>query len=74
VVVGRQYARLSDPQTAPVGPIWRDTRVALPEGLLAGGRFRNVFTDTFVEPAKDGTVAMSDVCSHLPVALLELAS
>jgi (1->4)-alpha-D-glucan 1-alpha-D-glucosylmutase len=77
VVVGRHYARLGEPAAAPVGATWRDTRLALPEGLLGGRSLRtvrNVLTGATIDLQRDGTLALSDVCADLPVALVEVTA
>jgi (1->4)-alpha-D-glucan 1-alpha-D-glucosylmutase len=47
---------------------WRDT--TLPLGELARGRFRDVLTGRVFEAGEDGALAVSEILSPLPVALL----
>jgi (1->4)-alpha-D-glucan 1-alpha-D-glucosylmutase len=55
----------------PLGGVWEDTDLRLPEGMPPGG-LRNVFTGEIVTPAEsDGrlSVPLTKVFAHFPVAL-----
>ncbi|HUF29206.1 MAG TPA: hypothetical protein VMM77_00985, partial [Gemmatimonadaceae bacterium] len=57
----------------PIGDIWGETRVFLPEPLTAISRWTCVVSGHSVEVAHDSAAAglrVSDVLRHLPVALL----
>jgi maltooligosyltrehalose synthase len=53
-------------QAIPVGEIWRDTSLPLPEGH-AGRRWRNIFTG---EAHQGGTLGLAALLGGFPVALL----
>lgn len=53
--------------------VWDDTRLILP-GVIAGKRFRNLFTEEVLEAdGSDGerSLVLAEVCSRFPVALLD---
>ena len=60
-------------ERAPVGAVWGETRLLLPDGER-GRRYRDVLTGVTLTvegaPGSAG-LALADVCAHLPVALLE---
>jgi (1->4)-alpha-D-glucan 1-alpha-D-glucosylmutase len=72
-IVGRHFIALGVPERDPVGAAaWGETRVLL-EGERPA-RYRDEFTGRIVEPRRTGSgwaLALAEVCSHLPVALLE---
>ena len=57
LVVGRHYARLPDGGQQPLGNIWKDTKVVLPEDL-SGRSFRDVLTDT-VHTTQEGRAGLT---------------
>jgi (1->4)-alpha-D-glucan 1-alpha-D-glucosylmutase len=76
-IAGRFFVELGASATGngealpPVGPeIWRETSVALPD-LLPRGRYREVLSDRTVETDGEGRLALADLFSDLPLALLE---
>jgi (1->4)-alpha-D-glucan 1-alpha-D-glucosylmutase len=72
VVAGRFFTRLGIGDSGALrlnAEGWGDTRLQLGE-LQSGGRFRDVFTGREFD-ARDGTLALSEILSPLPVALLE---
>ncbi len=72
-VTGRLFARLAPDGERPVGTVWYDTRVALPD-VPAGARYREALTDRVLSPERRGdaaSFALADVCAVLPVALIE---
>ena len=79
VAVPRLVTRLSGDGVdveAPVGKVWGDAQLILPEGLRveSDARFRNVFTGDIIEVSgsdRNYRLALSEVFSTLPVALLE---
>jgi (1->4)-alpha-D-glucan 1-alpha-D-glucosylmutase len=73
VVCGRLFAGLGGRGKPPVGEVWRDTRLLLPE-TLAGRRFRDAISGEPIEATPGGgppALALSRVFARLPVALLE---
>jgi (1->4)-alpha-D-glucan 1-alpha-D-glucosylmutase len=68
---GRHFTRICERDASPVGPVWKDTTVRLPEGL-AGRRFRDVLTGRTVVSQQTGTLPVAETLLHLPVALLTL--
>ena len=72
VIVGRFFTRLGVGTSGALclsKDVWGDTRLPLGE-LQDGGCFRDVFTGREFD-ARDGTLALSEILSPLPVALLE---
>jgi (1->4)-alpha-D-glucan 1-alpha-D-glucosylmutase len=73
VVASRFFTRLLNDQTWPLGAeVWGDTKLTL-AGDLAGC-YRDVLTGQQVcakGEAEDAGLALSEICAHLPVALLE---
>jgi (1->4)-alpha-D-glucan 1-alpha-D-glucosylmutase len=68
VVVPRLLTTLCpDPPALPLGKVWGDTRLTLPDGM-AGRTWRNVFTGETVQ-SRDGTLALAEVLATFPVAL-----
>jgi maltooligosyltrehalose synthase len=70
--VPRLVASLAPDGAAPLGAVWTDTRIELPAGL-AGGTFRNVFTDATVKAEmSDGTwtISAAALFERFPVAVL----
>jgi (1->4)-alpha-D-glucan 1-alpha-D-glucosylmutase len=75
VVAPRFYTGLAAfPDGLPVGPaVWKDTGVLIPSAV-AGSRFRNVLTGEALAGVGGGAgaiLALSEVLSNFPVALLE---
>jgi (1->4)-alpha-D-glucan 1-alpha-D-glucosylmutase len=70
-VAGRRFARLGAAGSAPIGALWEDTKLVLPEELAAR-RWREVLTDRPLgQRGPNGTaLPMSEIFAHLPVALL----
>ena len=72
VVAARFFTRLGVGRSGPLGlgrSAWGDTR--LPVGESAAGRYRDVFTGReFDAQEGDGALALAEVLSPLPVALL----
>jgi (1->4)-alpha-D-glucan 1-alpha-D-glucosylmutase len=71
-VVGRRFARLGATTAPPVGELWLDTKVVLPDSL-ASRRWRDALTDRPVGPQSglDGSaLPVAELFAHLPVALL----
>jgi|Deesub1362A_J573_1020465.scaffolds.fasta_scaffold00168_22 (1->4)-alpha-D-glucan 1-alpha-D-glucosylmutase len=57
----------------PLGDIWKDTYLLLPEEM-AGSAYRNIFTGQTITPIEHegkNVITLSDVFSSFPVALLE---
>jgi (1->4)-alpha-D-glucan 1-alpha-D-glucosylmutase len=75
-VVPRLSTRLTgEAGTAPLGQVWEDTSISLPDALRPI-RFRNVFTCEVIDPpssADNGEVRMASILRTFPVALLESA-
>ena len=72
-VTGRLFTQLVRTGERPVGNVWYDTRVALPD-MPPGARYREALTDRWLVPERRddaASFAMSDVCAVLPVALIE---
>jgi (1->4)-alpha-D-glucan 1-alpha-D-glucosylmutase len=72
VVAGRFFTRLGIGDSGALrlnAEGWGDTRLQLGE-LQSGGRFRDVFTGREFD-ARDDALALSEILSPLPVALLE---
>nr|MDQ5837596.1 malto-oligosyltrehalose synthase [Acidobacteriota bacterium] len=70
VVAGRFFTRLGVGRAGPLGlsrAAWGDTRLAV--GELPPARYRDVFTGREFD-AREGALALADVLSPLPVALL----
>jgi (1->4)-alpha-D-glucan 1-alpha-D-glucosylmutase len=71
VVVPRLVVGLADgEELAPIGELWGDTRLRLPEELPSG-RYRDVLTGTEFVLAAGATLARSELLATLPIALLE---
>jgi (1->4)-alpha-D-glucan 1-alpha-D-glucosylmutase len=72
VIVPRFCSRLiADSSGVPLGQeTWRDTRIMLPHGSAACS-YRNIFTGEIVQTDQQMTLAVSDILSVFPVALLE---
>lgn len=76
VLVPRCVAGLlnGEGQAVPIGEVWNDTVVEMPEGV---GRLRNVFTgeDLVVERGEGtGRLQVAAVLAHFPIALLHTAT
>ncbi len=68
VVVPRLLTTLCpDPPGLPLGKVWGDTRLTLPDGM-AGRTWRNAFTGEMLQ-STDGTLALAEVLATFPVAL-----
>jgi (1->4)-alpha-D-glucan 1-alpha-D-glucosylmutase len=62
---------IADSSGVPVGQeTWRDTRIMLPHGSAARS-YRNIVTGEIVQTDQQMTLAVSDVLSVFPVALME---
>ena len=72
VVVARWMARLlAGQRLLPIGAaVWSDTRLELPQTAV-GRTLRNVLTGD-IALVEDGSVALADVFSTLPFAVLEI--
>jgi (1->4)-alpha-D-glucan 1-alpha-D-glucosylmutase len=74
VVVPRLTLRLTGGEEAlPLGPLWDDTRLDLPEQIV-GGRYRNLFTGAIVDAYRRPAMmqpSVAQILRHFPVALLE---
>jgi (1->4)-alpha-D-glucan 1-alpha-D-glucosylmutase len=73
VVAGRHFAGLGEKAAQlPLGEVWRDTRLLLPEPL-AGRHFRDAFTGETITPgpATSQSLPVNRLFARLPVALLE---
>ncbi len=73
-IVSRFLAALHAASRPPVGAVWGDTRVRLPE-TLQPFRFRDVISGRTIETEVSSTgeraIRLSDLFAHLPVAVLE---
>jgi (1->4)-alpha-D-glucan 1-alpha-D-glucosylmutase len=78
-VVGRLLVGLGAATQPPVGAIWGDTRIRLPE-TVAAERFREVVTGETLTVGRGGAelgqngdrwIRLSNLFVHLPVAVLE---
>jgi (1->4)-alpha-D-glucan 1-alpha-D-glucosylmutase len=77
VCVPRLVASLLPEGGAPLGAVWGDSRIELPDDAIRAGRFRDIFSGTIVEPRPvDGRPALdaSALLSRFPIALLEPCS
>jgi (1->4)-alpha-D-glucan 1-alpha-D-glucosylmutase len=72
-VTGRLFTHLVRAGEKPIGTVWYDTRVALPE-MPPGARYRDSLTDRWLGPERRddaASFALAEVCAVLPVALIE---
>jgi (1->4)-alpha-D-glucan 1-alpha-D-glucosylmutase len=74
VVVPRLTLKLTEGRAhLPLGSVWADTQLAMPE-QLAGARFRDRFTGALVSATGEPTkahIAAADIFASFPVGLLE---
>ena len=56
-------------RAAPVGEVWEDTRLILPEGAIPT-RWRDLLTDRTIEIGDEHVASLAEVFAVLPVALL----
>jgi (1->4)-alpha-D-glucan 1-alpha-D-glucosylmutase len=69
-VVSRHHSRLRGDGAPPIGAVWGETRLALPEGGAGGTRrWRNVLTGVTLNAER--TLPLRELFADLPVALLE---
>ncbi|HVR61070.1 MAG TPA: malto-oligosyltrehalose synthase, partial [Polyangia bacterium] len=64
-VTGRLFTRLCTGGERPVGNVWYDTRVALPD-MPPGARYREALTDRWLAPERRddaASFALADVCA-----------
>jgi (1->4)-alpha-D-glucan 1-alpha-D-glucosylmutase len=68
--VGRWFIALGAPGHHPLGTVWEDTRLLLPDA----GAYRNTLTGETLFPRPDDggwVLPLADAFAHLPLALLE---
>jgi len=70
VIVPRMLSEVVSVKEFPLGEVWGDARVAVPEG--SARILRNIFTEERVE-VRNGSVQLREVFANFPVAVLESA-
>jgi (1->4)-alpha-D-glucan 1-alpha-D-glucosylmutase len=71
-VVGRGFTNLGTPARHPVGEVWGDTVLRLPETRAA--TYRDVLTGETMKAAQSDagwTLPLKEIFAHLPISLLE---
>ncbi|MDQ1519556.1 MAG: (1-_4)-alpha-D-glucan 1-alpha-D-glucosylmutase, partial [Actinomycetota bacterium] len=66
-VVPRLTTRVTRPRRFPIGKVWSDTTIVLPEGIPS--EWRDVLCDVTVS-TRAAKLPVGDALRHLPVALL----
>ncbi len=67
VACGRHFTALAAAPDDPVGRCWGDTTI-----MVGDGRVRDAVTGRSLTAGRDGTLALTEVFAHLPVAMLEV--
>jgi maltooligosyltrehalose synthase len=68
--------RLVKPGESPGEEVWAESQIIIPEEVLAGGQFRNVFTNEIIQAQAQGgkrVLILGNVFRTFPVVMLEVS-